>query len=173
MGCTSLWRKTGLLTGKIIVLNIGATKAANKWMPEYFAELSDLIDEKFNVKSVLTGGPEDVLFSEEIVALCKRKIINFIGKTTIGELTELLRAAEYTISCDTGPMHMSVAVGTETIGLFGPSTPERTGPYKSPVIQKSIECSPCNKKECEIKKFEKPECMKLITPADVIKKIVI
>ncbi len=165
--------KPETLPEKYIVLNIGATKNANKWMPEYFAELNDTIYEEFGVQSVLTGGPEDVLFSEVIVSLSRTTILNYTGKTTIGELTELLRSAMYTISCDTGPMHMSVAVGTKTIGLFGPSTPERTGPYMSQVIQKKIECSPCNKKECEIKDFKQPECMKLITPEDVIKKIII
>ncbi len=165
--------KPETLPEKFIVLNIGATKEANKWMPEYFAELNDAVYETFGVQSVLTGGPEDVLFSEEIVTLCKTKILNFTGKTTIGVLTELLRNAMYTISCDTGPMHMSVAVGTKTIGLFGPSAPERTGPYKSQVIQKNIACSPCNKKECEIMEFIQPECMKLITPEDVIKKIIL
>lgn len=163
--------KPDALPEKYIVLNIGATKKANQWGPEYFAELNDQVFEKYGVQSVLTGGPEDVLLSEEIVALCKREVINCTGKTTIGQLTEILRNAEYTVSCDTGPMHMSVAVGTETIGLFGPSTPERTGPYKSPVIQKKIDCSPCNKKECDMKQFEKPECMTLITPEDVMKKI--
>lgn len=161
------------LPEKFIVLNIGATKKANKWLPAYFAKLHDTIYKELGVQSVLTGGPEDVLFSEEIVALCKTKILNYTGKTTVGELTEILRNAEYVISCDTGPMHMAVAVGTKTIGLFGPSTPERTGPYKSQVIKKTIECSPCNNKECEIKEFEQPECMKLITPSDVVKKIVL
>jgi heptosyltransferase I len=79
------------------------------------------------------------------------------------------------ISCDTGPMHMARALGTRVIALFGPSDPQRTGPYQGRVIQKLNNCSnrihhmhliPCNRRNCSI-----PLCMEAIKPSDVIDEI--
>ena len=33
------------------------------------------------------------------------------------------------VANDSGPMHISAAMGTPTVGLFGPNLPERFGPY--------------------------------------------
>lgn len=154
------------LPEKYIILNTGATKAANKWLPESFAELSDKLFNSKQIRCVLTGGPEDTAFSDKIFELSKSKPINLTGKTSIGELSEIIKTAIAVVSCDTGPMHLSVANNTKTIALFGPSNPYRTGPYRGIVIKKQIDCSPCNKKICADTK-----CMAMITPDNVLEQI--
>ncbi len=154
------------LPEEYIVLNIGATKPANKWIPENFALLSDMLFKEKNIPCVLTGGPEDTTFADDILSFSKNKPLNLTGKTSVGELSEVIKGARVTISCDTGPMHLAVANNKHIIALFGPSNPDRTGPYKGIVIKKETSCSPCNKKECIA-----PECMEQITPADVLEHI--
>lgn len=155
------------LPEKYIVLNTGATKAANKWLPEAFAELADKLYNTRSIKCILTGGPEDKSFSGKIISIAQSGPIDLTGKTSVGELSEVIKDAEAVVSCDTGPMHLAIANGTKTIALFGPSNPERTGPYKGTVIQKPASCSPCNKKECD-----NPICMKQITADDVFDALV-
>jgi len=155
-----------LLPENYVILNTGATKSANKWLPESYAKLSDKIFSKKKFRCILTGGPEDTTFSNKIVKLSTSSPINLAGKTSVGELSEIIKNAAVVISCDTGPMHLSVANGTKTIALFGPSNAERTGPYKGIVIKKKVDCSPCNKKNCS-----EPECMKLITVEDVFQQL--
>ena len=41
----------------------------------------------------------------------------------------LISQYDLMISNDTGPMHIAAAQGVPTIGLFGPNTPERFGPF--------------------------------------------
>ena len=149
-----------------IVLNIGATKPANKWTPKNFAIVADMLSKEKNIRCILTGGPEDTSFADEILSFSEVKPLNLTGKTTVGELSEVIKGALVTISCDTGPMHLAVANNRKIIALFGPSNPDRTGPYKGIVIKKSITCSPCNNKECVA-----PECMEQITPANVLEQI--
>lgn len=48
--------------------------------------------------------------------------------TTIPQLAALMAAAHIVISCDTGPLHLAMAMGTATVGLFGPVPAERNGP---------------------------------------------
>lgn len=151
------------LPEKYIVLNIGATKPANRWFADRFAILADALKENWGYESVLTGGPEDGPMSEKIVELSKGSIINLAGKTSINELKEVLFSSRAVLSCDTGPMHFAVSLGKEVVALFGPSNPSRTGPYRGHVIQKSLDCIPCNAKKCD-----DPICMKAITVDDVL-----
>ena len=55
-------------------------------------------------------------------------------------------------------MHLAAAVGTPVVALFGPTSPERTGPYGEGhvVIRKKIDCSPCFRKACDTL-----ECMEI------------
>ena len=69
--------------------------------------------------------------------------INLTGNTSLTSLPALLAKADWVISNDSGPMHLSAAMGLKTIGLFGPTDPRQYGPYplKSPtnyVIQAPI-----------------------------------
>lgn len=151
-----------------VVLNTGATKSANKWFEPSFAKLCDLIFEKTDYQPILTGGPEDIEFSETICKLCKKKPVNITGQTTIQELTLVLKNAEFIITCDTGPMHLGVALGTKTAGLFGPSNPLRTGPYYGKIIEKeNVVCSRCQKRTCSNR-----ECMD-ISAKEVFKAVFI
>lgn len=149
-----------------VILNTGATKPANKWFESYFAKLSDLIFEKTDFTPVLTGGPEDVNFSKNICNKTIKPPIDLTGKTSIAELINLLDKSEYIISCDTGPMHLGVALGKKVGALFGPSNPVRTGPYYGKVIRSLCRCQECNKKRCETR-----DCMKDITPEHVFESV--
>jgi len=60
--------------------------------------------------------------------------VNLTGNTSLTSLPALLTKADWVISNDSGPMHLSAAMGFKTIGLFGPTDPRQFGPYpiKSP-----------------------------------------
>jgi ADP-heptose:LPS heptosyltransferase len=146
-----------------VVLNIGATKAANLWTAQGFAAVAENIMKKFGMKSVITGAQEDLLMAKNICSKDKGNIIDLVGKTSMLYLKEVLAGAKAVVSCDTGPMHLAVALEKEVVALFGPSDPKRTGPFKGRVIQKDVGCNPCNKRKCD-----DPICMESITPDDVI-----
>ena len=149
-----------------IVLNIGATKPANRWTEKGFAALIHKLKNNFHIDSVLTGGMEDTGMANRIAANSGRKVINLVGKTSLIELKEVFAGSKAVVSCDTGPMHLAVALGKDVVALFGPADPRRTGPFSGQVIQKDLPCVPCNKRKCK-----DPICMKDITPEDVIKKL--
>ena len=149
-----------------IVLNIGATKKANLWTAEGFAELADLLAAKNDLPCVITGGSGDLPLALEILALAKSSPLNLIGKTSIDQLCTVLDQAVLVVTCDTGPMHLAVALGTEVVALFGPSNPRRTGPFVGRVVQADIPCMPCNKRKCTSR-----ECMLAIKASRVYAEI--
>jgi ADP-heptose:LPS heptosyltransferase len=156
-------RPPGGLPADYVVLNIGATKPANRWVPERFAGLAARIFARYQIPCVLTGGPEDRQRSERIAAAGGAAILDRVGKTSLAELVEVLNGARLVVSCDTGPMHLAVALSKPVVALFGPADPRRTGPYRGVVIQKALDCMPCNRRKCRQR-----DCMHAITVADVM-----
>ncbi|HQJ09385.1 MAG TPA: glycosyltransferase family 9 protein [Deltaproteobacteria bacterium] len=154
------------LPEKYLVLNIGATKPANRWNAEGFSALADRVMDRYDIPCVLTGGREDRALADGIIRTAKHPVFDLVGRTTIMELTGVLSGARAVVSCDTGPMHLAVALGKEVVALFGPADPKRTGPYRGHVVRMSLPCVPCNRRSCS-----NPLCMDSILPEDVIEKL--
>jgi heptosyltransferase-1 len=154
------------LPGDYIVLNTGATKPANRWSTEGFASLASMTKARFSLPCVLTGGAQDAPAAGVIESMAKGCVVNLAGKTGMAELKEVLAGARAVVSCDTGPMHLAVALGREVVALMGPSNPRRTGPYRGRVVRLELECMPCNRKKCE-----DPRCMRGITPDMVMSRL--
>ncbi len=146
-----------------VVLNIGATKEANRWTTQGFASAALGIKQRFGIDTVLTGGPEDTALGCHIESLIDDQVFNLVGRTSLLDLKEVLAAASAVVSCDTGPMHLAVALGKEIVALIGPSDPMRTGPLRGRVIKLDLDCMPCNKRNCE-----NPQCMSRITAEMVL-----
>jgi ADP-heptose:LPS heptosyltransferase len=56
--------------------------------------------------------------------------VNLLNRTTLGELMWLLRRAAFTVSVDSGPMHMAAAVSGAVLGIHTWSDPRRVGPWR-------------------------------------------
>jgi ADP-heptose:LPS heptosyltransferase len=110
-----------------IILNLGASKSENLWPEEYFIELLTLLRNSWKGKIVLAGGFEDRERAAKITA--KNEVLDATGLLSLMELAALFSSADVVVGCDTGPLHLAVAMGTPVVGLYGPSDPQRTGPY--------------------------------------------
>jgi lipopolysaccharide heptosyltransferase II len=157
------------LNGKtVIALNPGATHAVNRWPTSCFAELADLISDELQACPLIIGGPDDVVFADEIVALSRTKPISLAGRTSLLQLGAVLEKCSLLVSGDTGPLHLATAVGTRVIGLFGAADPGRTGPVGKGhrLIQAAgVACVPCGSRRCSSQKYL--ECMEMITAKEV------
>jgi heptosyltransferase I len=77
---------------------------------------------------VVWGGADEQRMAEEIVAHAGGAAI-MAPATSLREVAALARRAQLFVASDTGPLHLAVAVGTPSVGLFGPMPAERNGPY--------------------------------------------
>jgi heptosyltransferase-2 len=120
-------------TGKPIVgvhAFCGPTAPWRAWPKERFAQLIDRITARYECTVILTGSDWEAAGNRDIISLLKRKneVYNFTG-IALPALFYLIGQYDLMISNDTGPMHIAAAQGVPTIGLFGPNTPERFGPF--------------------------------------------
>jgi ADP-heptose:LPS heptosyltransferase len=57
--------------------------------------------------------------------------VNLANQTTLLQLIWLIRGARFTISVDSGPMHIAAAISSRLISIHTWSDPRRVGPYNS------------------------------------------
>lgn len=156
------------LTGDLkeyVVIVPSARWETKRWHPENFARLVSEI----GIPCVIAGSKSDKQIAKHILDSSGGKCIDLSGKTDLKELAALIAKAKAVISNDSGPMHIAAALGVPVIALFGPTDPEKTGPYgwknnkNLKVIRTSVPCSPCFKKKCK-----DPVCMSGITVEKVL-----
>lgn len=152
---------------RVLVINAGGNWAPKRWQEEKFAKLGDMLINKYGVKVVLSGSDKDVERAARISGMMSSKAISFAGKTNIKELGALMERAFVVISGDSGPMHIACAMKSKVIALFGPTSPDITGPYGPghyKVLHKPNKCVvPCYDTSCTASR-----CMDSITVEDVM-----
>ena len=152
---------------RIAVLNPGGNWPPKRWPARRFAELADMLIEKYGLRILITGAEKDKGLADEISGAMKGRAVSLCGKTGIRELAAVLRRAALVVSGDSGPMHIAVGVGANVIAIFGPTSPDITGPYgrgSYTVLRKDVGCEiPCLDTGCR-----ENRCMTAISPGDVM-----
>jgi len=150
-----------------LVLNPGAKWATKLWPPGHWRTMAEGLAEETGLKLVLTGGPEDALMAEEICRVAPGMAVNLCGRTSLPELAAILARARLMVSADTGPLHLGAAVGAGGLALFGPTRPNRTGPFggRFEIMRPPLDCLGCLKKRCP-----RP-CLADLSPAAVRAKL--
>jgi heptosyltransferase I len=103
------------------------------WRADWYAEVADHAAQRYGAQVLLTGGTTAIeqTYGRDIVAAAKSPPQNLIGRTSLKQLLAILARASVVLCPDSGPAHMSTAVGTPVVGLYATSNRHRTGPYFS------------------------------------------
>lgn len=111
------------------VVNPGGRLDWRRVPPSAFARAArTLLD--LQIVPVVTWGPGEESLASQVSALVPGSVL--APATTVDELAAVMRAARLTVCNNTGPMHLSVAVGTPTLALFLRMDIERWGHARSP-----------------------------------------
>jgi len=136
----SVLTKHDLPEDGFILVNPFSRWRSKTWLLERSADLISKIYNDFHLPILLTGGPGEEDQAGELLHLIKsNQATSLVGKLTLGQAFCVYRRAMMMITCDSGPMHAAAALGTHVVALFGPTLPERTGPWGEGhiVIQKA------------------------------------
>jgi heptosyltransferase I len=130
---------------RIAVLVPGTNWQTKRWPVERFAELVEPLRQRFGLESLVAGSAADAALAKKIGAK-----FDLTGKTNLRQMTALLERAELVIANDTGPMHMAAALGRPLVTPFGPTSPQRTGPFGrvDSVLALDLPCRPCFSRTC-------------------------
>lgn len=119
-----------LAEGETIALFVGAAKSEKRWPAEKFAQLATHLVSAFpdrKLSFLVFAGPGESEHVHRVLALLEAagygERAQNGGLGSLGALAAALQSCLATISNDTGPMHLSIAVGTPTLGIFRRSMP--------------------------------------------------
>lgn len=91
-----------------------------------FKQLTELLLRDNKVRKIVWAGTNYV---HDRGAFPAAQFFNLTGNTSLVSLPALIKRADWVISNDSGPMHLSAALGVKTFGVFGPTDPRQFGPY--------------------------------------------
>jgi len=165
-GDAERWRQANNLgSGKAIALAPGSVGAAKRWT--YYGEAARLLADKgFDVWVV--GGPGEKALAQEIVAAGGPRVRDLTGNDLRNGVLAMA-SASVAISNDSGLMHIAAALGTPTMGIFGPTSPYHWAPLNglAATVQTktNVPCQPCHRPVCRMNDHR---CMRDIPASDVV-----
>ena len=148
-----------------IVINPGAAWPNKCWPPDRFGAVANALRDRTGLHSLVTWGPKERALADA-VSQASGGAATPAPPTSVSDLAALMQSAALAISGDTGPLHIAAAVGTPIVGLFGPTRPERNGPWepRDEVISRSETCVCHHKRQC----LRGAPCINEITADEVI-----
>ncbi|HZL30695.1 MAG TPA: lipopolysaccharide heptosyltransferase II [Pseudolabrys sp.] len=120
----SRWLEQHKLAGHarpIVTLSPGAVGAGKAWPPSHYAELARALAKDGALVWVL-GGPGETKTARNIADAVGPAVRDLTG-TDLRNAVLALAAADVSVTNDSGLMHVSAAIGTPTVAIFGPTSP--------------------------------------------------
>ena len=155
----------------LVAINPGGNWLPKRWPQAHWAMLADKLIAEFGARVIITGSYTDISTAQKIRDPMKEKPIIASGVFNLKQLGALCKRLDLFITADTGPLHIANAVDAKRIiALFGPTSPEITGPYplkNTVILSKDVGC----KVPCYVANCKDNRCMKAVMPEDVIEKI--
>jgi heptosyltransferase I len=134
---------------RFVVLNPGAAWPNKRWPADRFGAVAAGLFRRTRLRSLVTWGPSERALAESVVA-ASGNTASLAPATSVSDLAVLMRDAAVVVSGDTGPLHIAAAMGTPLVGLYGPTWPERNGPWdpKDHVLSRADTCVCHHKRQC-------------------------
>ena len=143
------WRQAhGLSSGRAVALAPGSVGAAKRW--SYYPEAARQLLAR-GLEVWVVGGPDEKVLAADIVAAGGKGVRDLTGPDLRNGILAMA-AADVAISNDSGLMHIAAALGTPTMGIFGPTSPYHWAPLNglAATLQTTtaVPCQPCHRPIC-------------------------
>jgi heptosyltransferase-2 len=152
--------------GPLVVFAPGAVGPSKRWPGAYYAETAAQLAGKGATIAVIGSAGEAELAAE--ISAGNHEIRDLTGADLRNAILALA-SADLAISNDSGLLHVAAALGTPTIGIFGPTSPWHWAPLNplAAVVQAEVDldCRPCHKPVC---RFGHHRCMRELPPEKVV-----
>ena len=163
---------------RLIVMHVSAGNPFRRWPTESFAAVAAALIERDPSRSVVvTSGPSDreaaLRVTDQARALAgeRRDRVLSCGEFSLTELRALVDRAALFIGGDSGPMHIAATSRVPIVGIYGPTLPARSAPWRAAELRAEavetpgLPCRPCDQRTCLPGDFR---CLTRIEPQQVI-----
>ena len=161
----------------LIVLHVSAGNPFRRWPADAFVDLiTRLAETDARRRVIVMSGPSEREAAATIGARARERLGAAADRVVdrmefdLRELRALLDRAQLFVGGDSGPLHIAGTTGVPVVGLYGPTLPARSAPWRpSRFVTESIEvpdlaCRPCDQRQCAPGDFR---CLSRISAAAV------
>lgn len=145
-----LLREEGAAGKKLVHANPAARWQSKFWPQERWAELADRLHGQ-GLAVVFGGSGEDRAYLDGIARLMRSRAVLAAGRLNLPQSAALIAQSALHVGLDSGPMHIAALAGVPVAALFGPTHPERVGPYRVRhriIRAEGLPCLECRKRSC-------------------------
>lgn len=148
----------------VALINPGAAWPNKCWPASRFGEVAAFLKEVRGFEPFVLWGPAEQTLAQDVVD-SSGGVARVAPATSISDLLELSRAAALMVSGDTGPLHIAAAAGTPIVTIFGPTDPDRNGPWAADdvVVSRYGSCDCHYQRQCNQSSW----CLNDVTVAEV------
>jgi len=164
---------------RIVAVHVSAGNPFRRWPAAHFVELAvALATADPRRRIVVTSGPSEQAAAGRVIADAQARLgadragqVLSCGEFSLIELRALLERASLYIGGDSGPLHVAATTAVPVVGLYGPTLPVRSAPWRAARwITESVDagdlpCRPCDQRVCEPGDFR---CLTSIQPSQVV-----
>jgi lipopolysaccharide heptosyltransferase I len=132
---------------KLLLFNLGAAWKTKRWFVEKWAALIRQTHFPGSFPLLLWGNADE---RELALAVQDKTNVAMTPFLSVKEVIALVRGTSLLVSGDTFALQVACALSVPVVGLFGPTSPHRNGPFRPQdrVVFPELDCSPCYKKSC-------------------------
>ncbi len=132
-----------------VIMNPGGGWPTKRWDLAKYGDLAKKIQLELGLPVAVTTGPGEESYYDAIAQRCGRPT-PFHFPVSFLQLIPLYKKARLVIGGDTGPFHLACALGVPVVGIFGPTSPLRNGPWtgNEEVLAHTLPCSYCYGRSC-------------------------
>ena len=164
---------------RVIVVHVSAGNPFRRWPTAAFVALvTELVAHDRRRRVIVTSGPSELQAAGGVIAQARllldpadRDHVLSCGEFSLAELRALVDRAALYIGGDSGPLHVAATSTVPIVGLYGPTLPVRSAPWRAPqwitesVEVEGLECRPCDQRTCVPGDFR---CLTRLRPEQVI-----
>ena len=171
---------------QLVVVHVSAGNPFRRWPPDSFVALiAALIRDHPSVCVAVTSGPSDAEAARSVIERARAQLarggpsenalrVLSCGEFSLAELRALVDRAALYIGGDSGPLHIAATSRVPIVGLYGPTLPIRSAPWRDAAfVTESIDagelpCRPCDQRVCAPGDFR---CLTGIGTDDVLRAV--
>lgn len=135
---------------RFAIINPGGGWPTKLWPSRHFSQLADWLWSDCGLASLVTYGPGEEALAQRVADQARSGVAQPIA-STLKQYVALARRASLFVGGDTGPLHLAAASGTPIVGLYGPTSAERNGPFDSCdiTVGQDLWCrADCHRRSC-------------------------
>ena len=163
----------------LVVVHVSAGNPFRRWPAAHFVDLAAaLAADDPGRRIIITSGPSDGDAAGRVISDARARLgdaagrqVLSCGEFSLAELRALLDRAALYIGGDSGPLHVAATTRVPIVGLYGPTLPIRSAPWRDAAcVSESVDagelpCRPCDQRVCAPGDFR---CLTSILPAQVL-----